>query len=263
MLGHLRGMPLSTTRMPCGSCGATLPRGNRLRTITGAPRRRVSTTVVTRPPSLNATLRSFAARISIALGVAGAATVVGARDLTAQPRPAGAAPRVWLGAALGAGREAQRCTACSVPGTIGGAVLTLSGGVTLPRGFGGAVSWHQMAQAVSSNASQRSRYIVGRVQYSPADAPELTVSAGLGGGRHWGSDSPYGNVGSTTVAALGGAVRVPRAHALGLTLSVDYLHTLRGQRDAGRGTASFPAGAYRPRLLTVGLGFNVAAAVAR
>jgi hypothetical protein len=144
------------------------------------------------------------------LGLLGGA---GPRPARAQARPDGA-DRVWAEVGLGGARQDQRCRGCARAGAIGGPAVSLSAGVTLPRGWGVAAQGRAF-QEFSFEYSQSSRYGVALVQYSPPGLAALTLNAGAGWGSHRGDSAPYANDGSGGVLAAGVALRAPHRSVVG------------------------------------------------
>jgi hypothetical protein len=169
--------------------------------------------------------------------------------LRAQARPAGAG-RLWAELGVAGSRQEPRCAACLRRGALAGPSVALALGATLPRGWGVAVQGRHFSE-FSIEYSQSSRYGVVLAQYSPSGLAGLTLNGGAGWGDHRGGGGPYANEGSGAVAAAGVALRLPRRSAAGLSVTADLLQALGG--DAGP----------RPRLVSVGLGLNLAGTTAR
>ena len=169
-----------------------------------------------------------------------------------QTQPAGSG-RGWIAVALEANAERQGCTSCprATAGGLGGVV---TGGVTLPHRLGVAVAARKFVE-VNFEYSQQSRYILGLVQYNPAFSDALTINVGAGRGVHEGDALPYGNNGTTTVVAAGAGLRLPSASPVALTLTMDIVQAIAGNRATGTTTSTEP---FRPRLYAVGVGVSFA-----
>ena len=170
----------------------------------------------------------------------------------AQTQPTGPG-RGWIAIALEANDERQGCTSCprATASGLGGVVTA---GVTLPRRFGVAIAARKFVE-VNFEYSQQSRYILGLVQYSPSFSDALTINVGAGRGAHEGDALPYGNNGTTTVVAAGAGLRLPSTSPVALTLTMDVVQAIAGNRATGTTTSTEP---FRPRLFAVGLGVSFA-----
>ena len=170
----------------------------------------------------------------------------------AQTQPSGPG-RGWFAVALEANAERQGCTSCprATAGGLGGVVTA---GVTLPHRLGVAVAARKFVE-VNFEYSQQSRYILGLVQYNPAFSDALTINVGAGRGVHEGDTLPYGNNGTTTVVAAGAGLRLPSTSPVALTLTMDVVQAIAGNRATGLAAPTEP---FRPRLFAVGLGVSFA-----
>ena len=170
----------------------------------------------------------------------------------AQIQPVGSG-RGWIAIALEANAERQGCAACPRTSAAGlGGVVTV--GVTLPHRLGVAIAARKFVE-VNFEYSQQSRYILGLVLYNPSFSDALTINAGAGRGVHEGDALPYGNNGTTTVVAAGAGLRLPSTSPVALTLTMDVVQAIAGNRATGLTTSTEP---FRPRLFAVGVGVSFA-----
>ena len=173
--------------------------------------------------------------------------------LAAQARPAGS-PDVWVELGLGASRMDPNCDACNQRGRIAGPSAQVVAGITLTPDFGIAVLGRTFSE-FSFDISHSASYWVALAQYSPAGEHELTFNLGLGSGNQVGDPPPNGDSGSGAVIAGGMALRLPSSTLFGFTLTADVMKTVTGSLRAAPGQAT---SAYRPTLVTIGLGVNIA-----
>lgn len=170
----------------------------------------------------------------------------------AQTQPVGAG-RGWIAVALEANAERQGCASCPRTSAAGlGGVVTA--GLTLPHRLGVAIAARKFVE-VDFEYSQQSRYILGLVQYNPSFSEVLSIDLGAGRGMHEGGALPYGNNGTTTVVAAGAGLRLPSTSPVALTLTMDVVQAITGNRATDLAAATEP---FRPRLFAVGLGVSFA-----
>lgn len=168
----------------------------------------------------------------------------------AQAKPAGV-NRPWVELMLGAGDQAQNCSACVRNGSIGGATAGLAGGLTITPQFGIALLGRAFSEITfeENNNGQSSSYLMVLGQFSPPTASWFTLSVGGGYGRHSGDNASHGAALST-----GFALRATGGSPLGLALEVSAIQSLIGHTNGSNGLRT----SYRPTLLTVGLGLSLA-----
>ena len=108
---------------------------------------------------------------------------------------------------------------------------------------------------VSFEYSHAATYYLALAQLHTRPAAPYRVRASSGVGQQHGDQEPYGDNGSGTVAAAGVALRVPSGSIFGLTLTADLVKSMTGTVTRASGQAG---SSYRPLLLTIGLGLNIA-----
>jgi hypothetical protein len=183
------------------------------------------------------------------------ALLVSASTLAAQAQPAGP-QHLWVELGLGVSRQDPNCDGCVQQTRMGGPSASLSVGLTITPRFGVALLGRAFSE-FSFDYSHSASYFVGLAQWSPA--PGVTLNGGLGQGAQHGDHPPDGDNGNGSVVAGGIAFRLPSKTAFGLTLNFDGIKSLSGTLRTASGQ---PGSSYRPLLLTIGLGLNIAATIA-
>jgi hypothetical protein len=177
--------------------------------------------------------------------------LVPSQTLAAQAMPLGA-HRPWVELGLGGSSQDPNCAGCFQKPRIGGATASLSIGTTITQHFGIALLVHKFSE-FSFEWSHDADYIVGLAQFS--HEPGLTFNGGLGTGSQRGDDPPEGDNGSGTVIGGGIAWRLPSKSTFGLTLTADWMKSVSGSVRTKSGQQG---SSYRPLLITLGLGLNLA-----
>ena len=170
-----------------------------------------------------------------------AGTGVGAE---AQGRPSGDG-RIWVELGLAASQQAERCVTCT-PSAIGGASVSVAGGVTLRRGFGVGVLGRAFQQLGFEGPWFNSRYYVALAQYAPTPAPLLSLNAGAGWARHSAERPDDPGNGSGAVLYAGTSLRLPARSTYAITVTADILQSFEGSPSP------------HPRLFSVGLAIGAA-----
>jgi len=182
------------------------------------------------------------------------AMTFGARRGDAQARPDGSG-RGWLSVVLEAAAEKQSCE-CPRDAVASGPGGSVAAGVTLPSGFGVAVEG-RVFREFNYEYGQKSRYVQGILQYSPALDRRGTLNFGVGRSSHEGVSLPTANNGSATFVSLGASWRTSATATTSLMLNTSLTQAVAGTRTV---SSSGDRASYRPRLLVVGLGFSFASA---
>lgn len=154
--------------------------------------------------------------------------------------------RIWGEFGIARARHDGTCNGCSFRGSVSGAAITASAGLTVDHGLGIAVAG-RIFQSLSFDFSRSGKYALALGQYTPSVAPAITLNAGGGYGSHSGDGVPSVNGNPTSragaVVSLGVAVRMmPRSRGA-LALTADMIRSVSGP--------------YRPNLFALGLAINV------
>lgn len=160
----------------------------------------------------------------------------------------------WIEFGFGRGRLDPDCAGCAQTSSMNQATGSVTLGLTITPRLGVAVLGREFSGWATMLDGHIARYVVVLGQYSPV--PGLTMNVGTGIGEQLGDPPPNGDNGRGSVVAAGLALRLPPARTFGLTLTADLIKTVSGSvKTVAGGVGS----SYRPLLLSVGLGVNIAA----
>jgi hypothetical protein len=132
--------------------------------------------------------------------------------------------------------------------------VSIATGLTITPRFGVGVLARQFLEFSYEN-SHSGTYYLALAQFTPGPRRFMVLNAGLGVGQQHGDQPPNGDNGNGTVAAVGIALRAPPSSVFGLTVTADLIKSITGRVSTATGQSG---SSYRPLLLTIGLGLNIA-----
>lgn len=167
----------------------------------------------------------------------------------AQARPTGSS-RLWAEIGTELSVQSQECAGCIRSGNTAGPTIAATLGITLPSGFGVALSGKKF-QEFNTEHSQNSKFVLVYGQYTNPKLPMLTLNVGVGRASHDGDPTDsYRNTGSGGVAGIGAALRLPASKRFVFTVKTDVIKSLGGSTN------------FQPTTFNFGLGINAASPAA-